>query len=144
MKRPAVPGVKLGTPLALRDDSWTTTNSHKSSIAMYCTGGTECLSRTPGSHSAYFQRQARCSEDNVLPLPYYKLHLHQSYSTNHVEYLNCYIYWNVACTTQHIINLPLKNYTRNQRCMMVTLVLMKYCIDDVVRKGHISMVCTCT
>ena len=51
------PGVEPRTPLAcmsalpLSHNSQTTTNPH-SPLYMYYTGGTECFSRTPGSHSA--------------------------------------------------------------------------------------------
>ena len=58
-----LPGVEPRTPgLNLQcsaTELWQPHNHHQpsqSSIIMYCTGGTECLSRTPGSHSVWAVR----------------------------------------------------------------------------------------
>ena len=41
-------------------DPQQTANPHN---PLYCTGGTECLSRTPAPQFIYFQREVRSSED---------------------------------------------------------------------------------
>ena len=72
---PRTPLAWAASALPLSYNSRTTTSPH-TILYMYCTDGTECFSRTPGSHSVcewlplfsphniYFQHEARCFQHN--------------------------------------------------------------------------------